>query len=35
MAIMEDGNSCKPVNVDYFEWKEICENILKNFETQI
>ena len=35
MAIMEDGNSCKPVNVEHFEWRESCEDILKNLETQI
>jgi hypothetical protein len=28
-AIMESGDSCKPVNVNHFEWRETCEEILK------
>lgn len=35
MVIMENGDSCKPVNVEHFEWRESCEDILKNLETQI
>jgi hypothetical protein len=33
--IISTSDPCGTVNVDYFEWRESCENILKNFETQI
>lgn len=26
--ILESGDKCLPVNVDHFEWKETCQNIL-------
>jgi hypothetical protein len=33
MAILNSKDSCKTVNVDHFEWKETCKNILqKNLE---
>jgi hypothetical protein len=31
MAILNSKDSCKTVNVDHFEWKETCENILKKY----
>lgn len=31
MAILNSKDSCKTVNVDHFEWKENCENILKKY----
>lgn len=31
MDILNSKDSCKTVNVDYFEWKENCENILKKY----
>ena len=30
MAILSSKDKCKTVNVDHFEWKENCENILQN-----
>lgn len=30
MEILESGDRCFPVNVDHFEWKETCKNILQN-----
>lgn len=30
MAILSSKDSCKTVNVEHFEWKETCENILHN-----
>jgi hypothetical protein len=29
MSILESSESCKPVNVNHFEWKETCIDILK------
>jgi hypothetical protein len=31
MDILNSKDSCKTVNVDHFEWKENCENILKKY----
>ena len=31
MAILNSKDSCRTVNVDHFEWKENCENILKKY----
>jgi hypothetical protein len=31
MDILEIKDKCKPINVDYFEWREVCENILKKY----
>lgn len=31
MAILNSKDSCKTVNVEHFEWKETCENILKKY----
>lgn len=28
IAIMQSGDPCKPINVDYFSWKEECDNVL-------
>lgn len=30
MAILDSKDSCKAVNVEHFEWKERCQNILQN-----
>lgn len=30
MEILQSGDKCFAVNVDHFEWKETCINILKN-----
>lgn len=29
MEILESKDSCRPIHVDHFEWKETCRNILK------
>lgn len=29
LGIMEDGDKCEPVNVNYFDWENICRNLLK------
>jgi hypothetical protein len=29
MYIIESGDPCRPVNVDHFEWKETCNNLLR------
>jgi len=31
MAILNSKDPCKTVNVEHFEWKETCENILQNY----
>ena len=31
MAILKSKDGCRTVNVDHFEWKETCENILKKY----
>jgi len=31
MAILDSKDSCKAVNVEHSEWKQTCENTLKNF----
>ncbi len=30
MDILESKDSCRPIHVDHFEWKETCKSILKN-----
>lgn len=29
LGIMEDGDKCEPVNVNNFDWQNICRNLLK------
>jgi hypothetical protein len=31
MDVLEIGDTCKPLHVDHFDWKENCENILKKY----
>lgn len=31
MDILDSKDICKAVNVEHFEWKKTCENLLKNF----
>jgi len=30
MAILESGDLCKPINVNYFDWENACMEILEN-----
>jgi hypothetical protein len=30
MYIFESGDSCKPINVEHFEWRETCNKIIEN-----
>jgi translation elongation factor EF-1alpha len=30
MAILESGDLCKPINVNYFDWENTCMEILEN-----